>query len=95
MVRPLRIQYPGALYHVTSRGNERKNVFQDDKDRWTFIHLLHELSSEYSVVFHAWVLMDNHYHLLMETQEANLSLAIRHLNVSVRPRHVFMAEQTG
>jgi REP element-mobilizing transposase RayT len=80
MVRPLRIQFPGALYHVTARGNERKDVFLDDKDRWTFIRLLHELNAEYSVTFHAWVLMDNHYHLLLETQEANLSSALRHLN---------------
>lgn len=80
MARPLRIQYPGAVYHVTARGNERKSIVRDDKDRFLFLRVLEETIDQYEVILHAWVLMDNHYHLLVETPDANLSLAIRHLN---------------
>jgi REP element-mobilizing transposase RayT len=80
MARPLRIQYPGAFYHVTSRGNERRAIVRDDKDRWLFIRILEDTVETFGVVIHAWILMDNHYHLLVETPEANLSQAIRHLN---------------
>ncbi len=80
MARPLRIQYPGAVYHITSRGNERRPIVRDDKDRWLFIRALADTVDSYGVVVHAWVLMDNHYHLLVETPEANLSQALRHLN---------------
>jgi putative transposase len=80
MARPLRIQYPGAVYHVTSRGNERKPIVKDDKDRWLFLGVLEDMVGSYGVIIHAWVLMDNHYHLLIETPEGNLSQAIRHLN---------------
>ena len=80
MTRSLRIQYPCAVYHVTSRGNERKNIFRTDQDRFLFLRVLGEMLDEYQVVCHAWVLMDNHYHILLETPEANLSRAIRHLN---------------
>lgn len=80
MARPLRIQYPGAVYHVTARGNERKPIVRDDKDRWLFIRVLEETVETYGILLHAWVLMDNHYHLLVETPESNLSMALRHLN---------------
>lgn len=80
MPRPKRIHYEGAVYHVTSRGNERRKIVMDDADRWMFIRLLGEMIEENKVICHAWVLMDNHYHLLLETPEANLSLAMKHLN---------------
>lgn len=80
MVRPLRVQYPNAFYHVTSRGNERKDIFEDEKDRWAHIRLLRELVEQYGVVIHSWVQMTNHYHLLIETPDSNLALAMRHLN---------------
>jgi len=80
MPRPKRIHYEGAVYHVTSSGNERRKIVVDDADRWMFIRLLGEMIEENKVVCHAWVLMDNHYHLLLETPEANLSLAMKHLN---------------
>jgi hypothetical protein len=63
MPRPKRIHYEGAVYHVTSRGNERRKIVVDDADRWMFIRLLGEMIEENKVVCHAWVLMDNHYHL--------------------------------
>lgn len=80
MARPLRLQYPGALYHVTARGNERKAIFRSDEDRQTFLTILSQAIERYRLILHAYVLMGNHYHLLVETAEANLSLAIRHLN---------------
>lgn len=80
MPRPKRIHYEGAVYHVTSRGNERRKIFLKDEDRWMFLRILEEMIDHHGVVCHAWVLMDNHYHLLLETPEANLSLAMKHLN---------------
>ena len=80
MARPLRIQFPHAVYHVTSRGNERKAIVRNDTDRDWFVQTLADMVEQYHVICHAWVLMDNHYHLLIETPDANLSRAIRHLN---------------
>ena len=76
MARPLRVEFPGALYHVTARGNERRAVFRDDKDRQTFLATLGEAADEYGLRLHAYCLMPNHYHLLVETPRANLSRAI-------------------
>lgn len=80
MPRPKRIHYEGAVYHVTSRGNERRKIVMEDADRWQFLRVLGEVVEEHGVVCHAWVLMDNHYHLLLETPSANLSKAMWHLN---------------
>jgi REP element-mobilizing transposase RayT len=76
MARPLRVEFPGALYHVTARGNERRAVFRDDEDRHTFLATLEEASREYGLRLHAFCLMPNRYHLLVETPRANLSRAI-------------------
>ncbi|MBW6475921.1 MAG: transposase [Chromatiales bacterium] len=80
MARPLRIEFPGALYHVTSRGNARAPVFLGDDDRTGFLKRLHETVERYHWLCHAYCLMDNHYHLLIETPEPNLSLGMRQLN---------------
>lgn len=80
MARPLRILFPDALYHVTARGNEQKPIVRDDEDRQRFVRTLAEMIEQYQVICYAWVLLDNHYHLLIETPAANLSKAIRHLN---------------
>ena len=80
MARPLRISYPGAVYHVTARGNDRQAIVRDDDDRQRFVRTLVETVENYQVLCHAWVLMENHYHLMLETPQANLSRAIRHLN---------------
>jgi len=82
MARPLRISFPGAWYHVTSRGQERRPIFLEDRDREHFLEVLDEMVSRFRVQVHAYVLMDNHYHLIVETPEANLSRAIQWLNVS-------------
>src|SRR2546425_6715708 len=80
MARPLRIEFPGGLYHVTARGNGRLAIFADDTDRERFLLVLTSVVSRYHVVCHAYCLMDNHYHMLLETPEANLSRAMRQLN---------------
>lgn len=80
MPRPQRIHYEGAVYHVTSRGNERRKIVSNDADRWLFVRTLAEMIKEHEILCHAWVLMDNHYHLLLETPSANLSSAMKHLN---------------
>jgi REP element-mobilizing transposase RayT len=80
MARPLRIEYPGAYYHVTSRGNERKTIFRDDRDRERFLELVGRAVEEFHLRLHGYVLMSNHYHLLVETPKGGLSRALRYLN---------------
>jgi REP-associated tyrosine transposase len=67
MARPLRIEYDGALYHVTSRGNERKPVFKDKTDRELFLSILFHVIQRFHWLCHAYCLMGNHYHLVIET----------------------------
>ncbi len=80
MARPLRIEYPGAVYHVTSRGNARQDIVADDRDRTQFVALLAHVIDRYGWLCHAYCLMDDHYHLLIETPQATLSLGMRQLN---------------
>ncbi len=80
MARPLRLNFAGGVYHVTARGNERKAIVRDDTDRRLFLDTLARTIAQHRVRCHAWVLMRNHYHLLLETPTPNLSLALRHLN---------------
>lgn len=82
MARPLRIHLPDAWYHVTARGNERRVIFRDDSDRRHFLERLGELPSRFGCVLHAYVLMDNHYHLLLEPRREPLSAPMQWLNVS-------------
>jgi len=77
MGRPLRIEYPGALYHITSRGNEKKSIFLDEADREKFLHILKEYHNRHGILVHAYGLMDNHYPLLLETPRGNL-LKVKH-----------------
>jgi REP element-mobilizing transposase RayT len=69
MARQLRIEYEGAFYHITSRGNERTKIFEDRDDKEKFLEYLLESINKYNVVVYSYVLMDNHYHLLVETKE--------------------------
>lgn len=80
MARPLRIEYPGAVYHVTSRGNARQSIFMDDADRQVFLEILGNVVEKHNWLCHAFCLLDNHYHILVETQDPNLSMGMRHLN---------------
>lgn len=80
MARPLRLQFPGGIYHVTARGNDRQVIFLDDEDRSRFLIVLASVVTRYRVRCHAYCLMGNHYHLLLETPEGNLSATMRQLN---------------
>jgi REP element-mobilizing transposase RayT len=79
MARPLRVQFPGGLYHVSARGNEQKLIFADDVDCVSFLRVLASAVERYHVLCHAYCLMNNHYHLLLETPDS-LSHAMRQLN---------------
>lgn len=80
MARPIRIELAGGLYHVTSRGDRCEAVFADDADRLLWLGVFGETCQRFNWVCHAWCLMGNHYHILIETNEPNLSQGMRHLN---------------
>jgi len=82
MTRPLRIQYPGAWYHVTCRGNERAIIYRDDKDKKRFLSALKESIEDFHVELHCYILMSNHFHLLLKTPEANLSRLMHRFNTA-------------
>ena len=82
MARPLRIQYRDAYYHVTCRGNDRRSIYRDDSDRELFLEKLKASLEIYGVALHAYVLMGNHFHLLVQTPKANLSEFMRHFNIA-------------
>jgi len=82
MARPLRFEQAGGWYHITSRGNERRAIFRDDRDRLHWCETVGRMVEQFHVAVHAYVLMGNHYHLLLELQELNLSEALQWLNVS-------------
>lgn len=80
MARPIRIEYENAFYHVTSRGNARCRIYRDDFDRDMFLDIVKTAHSRFNFIIHAFVLMGNHYHLLVETPHANLSASMHHIN---------------
>ncbi|HDZ61717.1 MAG TPA: addiction module toxin RelE, partial [Nitrospirae bacterium] len=80
MARPLRIEYDGAVYHITSRGNQKKLIYKDDQDRQSFLDILQQVNFRYNWICHAYCLMNNHYHLVIETPDGNLSKGMRQLN---------------
>ncbi len=87
MARPLRLEFAGGLYHVTSRGDRRENIYFDEADRKAWLTLLGQVCDRFNWVCHAWCQMSNHYHLVLETPEANLSQGMRQLN-GVYTQHV-------
>lgn len=98
MARPLRIEFAGAVYHVTARGDRRQAIFKDDEDRQRFLAILARTIALRKWICHAYCLMGNHYHLLIETPEPDLSKGMRSLNGEYtqafnwrhkRPGHVF------
>jgi putative transposase len=82
MARPLRIEIAGGYYHVTSRGNDRQDIYREDRDRHAFLGLLAGLPERFGTRLHAYVLMQNHYHLVLETPEPNLSRVMHWVNVT-------------
>ena len=95
MVRPIRIEYAGALYHVTSRGNRRENIYLDDEDRMDWLTVLGQTCKRFNWVVHAYCQMTNHYHLLVETIDGNLSRGMRQLNGVYTQRFNRRHSQTG
>jgi REP element-mobilizing transposase RayT len=77
MARPLRIEFPGTVYNVTTRGNAHQDIFLDDEDRALFFGVLERVVSRFHLLLHACCLMNNHYPLLLETPEGNLSVVRR------------------
>ena len=82
MTRPLRLEFPGAFYHIVNRGNAQGKIFLNNRDREKFLDYLRNSVVRFSLIVHAYCLMDNHYHLIVETPEANISRALQWLNVS-------------
>jgi putative transposase len=80
LARPLRIEFSGALYHATSRGNGQADIYLDNSDRQTFIDVLMEVCSRMQWMCYDYCLMTNHYHIVVETQAGNLSKGMRHMN---------------
>ena len=95
MARALRIQYPGAYYHVTCRGNDRKRIFGDDKDRSEFLKLLENSLDVYRVNLYSYVLMSNHFHFLIQTPAGNLSEFMRHFNVCYTGYYNYRHSRSG
>lgn len=80
MTRPLRIEFPGALYHVTARGDQLNAIYRDDTDRYIWLEVLGLICARFHLVIHAYCQMTNHFHLMMETTEGNLAQCMRQLN---------------
>ena len=95
MSRPLRLEYPGALYHVTSRGHERGLIFRDAFDRHQFLDLLASVVSDQTWLIHSYCLMGNHYHLLVETVRPTLSRGMHSLNARYSQRFNLRYERNG
>jgi len=80
MARPIRIEFSGALYHVTARGDRREAIYEHDADRSGFLEVLGQVVTDFNWICNAYCLMTNHYHLVIETPDANLSKGMRQLN---------------
>lgn len=94
MARPLRLEYPGAVYHVTSRGNQGNVIFRNDAQREEFLKVIADTGRRYNWICHAYCLMDNHYHLILETPDGNLSKAMRQVN-AVYTQYFNRDQRTG
>lgn len=95
MARPLRVEYEGACYHVMARGNERKRLFYEDEDYQLFLKCLAEASSEFALSMKAYCLMPNHYHLLLQTPQGNLSRALGWLQTTFTIRYNRLHRRSG
>src|SRR5574337_302848 len=84
MARPVRLEFGGALYHVTARGDRREAIYEDDADREHFLEVLGAVVGQFNWCCHAYCLMSNHYHLVIATPDGNLSKGMRQLNGGVQ-----------
>jgi REP element-mobilizing transposase RayT len=82
MTRALRVEYPDAYYHVINRGNYQEKIFINDRDKEKFLQYLEKASERFSIILHSYCLMSNHYHLLIQTPDSNLSMAMQWINAS-------------
>jgi putative transposase len=82
MPRPLRIEFPGAFYHIYARGNRKQPIFYSEEDRYYFLKVLHDVNARLGVRIHVYCLMDNHYHLILETPDSNLSRVMHLINTA-------------
>ncbi|MEO6936657.1 MAG: transposase [Collimonas sp.] len=91
MSRPLRLELAGGVYHVTSRGDRREDIYTDDHDRLLWLEIFGQVCKRFNWICHAWCQMSNHYHIVVETVEGNLSQGMRQLNdiytQSINRRH--------
>lgn len=95
MTRALRLEYSGALYHITSRGDRREDIYEDDDDRIAFLELFSAVCEAYNWDCHGYCLMSNHYHLLIETPEPNLSQGMRQLNGVYSQKYNYRHNKVG
>ena len=95
MARALRIEYPDAVYHATSRGNARNKIFADERDRENFLTVLGVIVKRYNWLCHAYCVMDNHYHLMIEIPDANLTRGMRQLNGVYTRKYNWRHSKTG
>jgi REP element-mobilizing transposase RayT len=95
MSRSWRIEYEGALYHLLSRGNERKDIFDDDRDRVIFLDTVGEMSERFEMNVYAYVLMGNHYHLMVRTERANLKKAMHWFGTTYTQRFNMRHSRNG
>jgi len=95
MPRPTRIEYEGAFHHVMNRGRNRSTIFHDKSDFDEFLKTLEEASKRFDAIIHAYCLMTNHYHLLIETPKANLSRIMQHINGLYTQRYNRKRQQDG
>ncbi len=95
MARPLRLELAGGLYHVTSRGDRCEDIYDDDEDREKWLELFGKVCNRFNWRCHAYCLMDNHYHIIVETAEANLSKGMRQLNGVYTQYHNRKHDQVG
>ena len=86
MARSIRVEFTDAVYHVTARGNEPRAIYRDDQGRQRFLETVEEAHDRFEVVIHAYCLMSNHYHLLIQTPRANLSAAVGWLQTTYSVR---------
>ena len=95
MTRPLRIEFPGAIYHVTSRGDRREPIFEDDEDRLALLDVIAQAMSRFDAEMVAYCLMGNHYHFVLGTRQANLSRLMRHINGVYTQRYNRRHQKSG
>lgn len=95
MARPLRIQFDGALYHITSRGNRRGPIFVDDEDRSFLLKTLADCNRLFCSICHAYCLMENHYHFILETPNGNISAVMKRLNGIYSQTYNFRHNKVG